>query len=240
MKKTDFFDEDLVTGRGVSDDAPEDADVSPATDAPARSVSDLNIGRMARHKEDVTTDMVGTINEIERLRLRKQELEQDKRYLEELAQKQDEYETGKREMIERLNEGIIALEKKEVQTAQLTDLVIATRNRFKTALEEIAGIDEDQWSDGEFREELYKALVIVDDARMEHNKALAKIEALDGSSDAILDRTELAARYGREADVAEKSFGHWVKVGFAVTLPVIILLTICLAAYLVLGIAGWI
>jgi hypothetical protein len=238
MRQTDFVDDDLTVGRSASGRARADDpidDISGGGDIPVRAISELSIGKLADRKQQMNTGMVKAINEIERLRQRKEELEAGKRYLEELSQKQEEYETGKREMIERLNEGIVALEKKELQHAQLTDLIIASRNRFKEILDEIENIDEESWSDDRFRQELYKALVIVDDGRMEYNKALAKIEVLEGSGESVLDRRAVAsALQARIAGGGEKSFGYWMKVGIAVTLPVVVLAAVFMAAYLVL------
>lgn len=233
MKNTDFVDGDLVARRGgagdslgrVVDGMNEEGAI------PARSISDISLGRLTKHREEITTGVVSTINEIETLRRRQEELEQEKKDLEELGKKQAAYERGKREAIEHLNEGIIALEKKEVQSAQLTDLLVATRNRFKELLEEIESIHEDQWGDEDFRTELYKALVIVDDGRMEYNKALAKIQVLERRSDSILDKSYSVAAPAVPEGCGEKSFGQWVKIGFAVSLPFWILV--------ILGIAGW-
>ena len=181
--------------------------------------------------------MVSAVSEIERLRRRQQELEQEKAELEEMARKQRDYEQGKREMIAHLGEGIMALEKKEIQTAQLMEIIVATRSRFRTSLEELEKLDEERWPDAQFREELYKALAIVDDARMEYNKALAKIEILESGSSSIMETTRPASPDGGAfmAGITKRNFTDWLKIGFALSLPLIALVVFLALAHLLMS-----
>ena len=140
----------------------------------------------------------------------------------------------KRQVIDHLDQGIVALEKKEVQSAQLTELLVVTRNRFKDALKEIEQINEDTWPEEDFRRELYRALVVIDDARIEYNKALAKIHALEGARESILDEGSIGRVSGNQEQGSEKGFGAWVKIGFAVSIPFWALVIFATTVYLVL------
>jgi len=237
MKRSDFIDTDLVLRRdGTKPVEPYrklPGDITDGGEIPSHSISELSLGRMAKHKEEIKSGVVSAINEMETLRRRQEELEQERKDLEELSQKQQEYERGKREVVDHLNQAIVALEKKEVQAAQLIDLLVVTRNRFKELLDEVERIDEEQWPDGDFRKELYKAVVVIDDARMEHNKALGKIQILEAKGESILDSASVARMVDGHAP-GEKSFGYWVKVGFAVSLPLWLLAIFLVVAYLVL------
>lgn len=221
--KSDFIDTDLVLRREGKPADPyrrvQQAGVSTESDVPLKSISELSLGRMVKHKAEVKSGLVSAINEIETLRMRQTELEQEKRDLQELDQKQVEYERGKREVMDHLDQGIVALEKKEVQSAQLTELLVVTRNRFKDALKEIEQINEAIWPEDDFRRELYRALVVIDDARLEYNKALAKIHALEGARESILDEGAIGRMSVNQEQRVEKSFGAWVKIGFAVSIP---------------------
>lgn len=246
MSKRDFVDRDLVpgasrrSGKGVTPDTelPLSGDVSELDDDLSEPISDLSIGRLARYRQEVSSNMMEAVSELEKLKIRRELIEQRKTELEELEQKQLDYERGKHEMIDHLNEGIVVLEKKEIQTTQLTELIKATRDRFRESLDELESIDEESWEDDRFREDLYKALVIVDDARMEYNKALAKIEVLEGSDEALLEH---GRQQGPTTVVNEpRSFGYWVKVGFALTLPLVILAALGLAVFLILRMVNYI
>ena len=74
---TDFFDEDLVREReaalkikldGESGGSPRDGFIPSSRDLPNRPVSDLTLTHLARHKQEVTEQMVDKTQELDRLR----------------------------------------------------------------------------------------------------------------------------------------------------------------------------
>jgi len=228
MASTDFFDDDLVKHRASpkrfkAGPGDEPATAPPgSTEAPPRPVSDFNLTRMARHKDQMEESMAMAAQELERLKQRQQNLEREKQHLENLRNRQSEYERGKREMLEHLNQSLISLEKEELNAEKLLEMVTSTRQRCRTWLAELESLDEESWPEEQFREELAKSLAKIEDIRMEYNKALAKIEALSkeekkatsGYQPVIFDES-------RQMAMEEKGFGHWLKVGFAVSLPLI-------------------
>ncbi len=232
MSSTDFYDDDLVKHRGAARKVRSGSVVEPgATEAPGRPVSELNLTRMARQKEQVEETMASAAQELERLRQRQENLEKEKNMLEDLRRRQSEYERGKQDMLERLNKSIISLEKDELKTEKLLEIIASTRQRCRGWLSDIDGMDEEQWPEEEFRDELGKALAKIEDMRMEYNKAVAKIEAhvSDERVTASLEYSELSD--GTVARPSEKSFLHWLKVGFAVSLPIMVTLAILWVLY---------
>lgn len=243
MSGTDFFDDDLVRQResakrikmGPGDEPVETlGDPAASSDVPVRPVSDFNLTRMAKHRKNVDEQAATAAQELERLRKRQEQLENEKRSLEDLRRKHDEYDRGKREMIDHLKRSLAGLERKEVETQRLTELLGATRQRFKALLEDMEGIQEEQWPEEQIREELNRSLGLIEEARMEYNKALARIDAVKGESPtapssqpAVLFEERLA---GSEE---EKTFGHWLKVGLAVSLPVTVVLLVVAVVILV-------
>lgn len=216
---TDFFDDDL----------------SREADAEQES----SVTRMARQKEQLTTQVADTAEEIERLRMRQEELEHEKTSLEELNRKQDEYEHSKKDIIENLSRNIILMEKDEVMANRMVELLSASRARFKDMLASIRDIREENWGDSGFEEELDKALALIENARMEYSKAIAKIDAENwqksGEGPTSLATLEDA---GRNA-LANKGFWFWFKVGVAVSLPLIVMLLLLFAGYLLsMGLIG--
>lgn len=231
VKRTDFVEHKVLYGgdgqRGLGrgqEGAPDGDDV------PMRSISDISITRMAKKKEEINAGVVSAIKEIEELKRRQEELEREKNDLEDLAKKQKEYDEGKREVIEHLTEGIVALEKKEIQSAQLTDLVVATRNRFKEILSDVERLSNGGWTEENFRQELFKSLVIIDDARMEYNKSLAKIQVLEGKGDQVVER--ISGPSG--STDGGHGFGYWFMVGFALAVPFGVVAAVFAAAYVVI------
>ncbi len=232
MPNTDFFDDDLVKQRESTKRirmGPGDEPVSEGAsgEGVSRGVSDFNLTRMARHKEQVEEHVAHTAQELERLRQRQENLEKERKTLEELRKKQADYERGKREIMERLSQSLVSLEKEEVKAEQLLEVLAATRKRFRTWLTNVETLQEETWSEEEFRDELYKALAVVDDTRVDYNKAMAKIEALMGEErKAGMSNQAVIFDESRFAGEEEKTFSYWLKVGVAVSLPVIITLVI--------------
>jgi DNA repair exonuclease SbcCD ATPase subunit len=235
MANTDFFDEDLVQQRdaakrvklGPGDaTAQNPADTSAGDGLPTRPVSDLNLTRMARHREDVEDQVAHASEELERLKQRQSDLEREKKTLEELRNKQDQYESGRREMIERLNQSLITLEKDEIRTEQLRDLLADTRQRFKSMLDDIEGIRTDDWEDERISEELAKALAIISDSRIEYNKALAKVQAAMGDDSRATQTKPVVFEESYARYPVEHGFGYWLKAGIAFTLPLLVIAVI--------------
>lgn len=240
MSSTDFYDEDLVKHRSSAsrktrgEGGAEDAETPPPAEAITRPVSDLNLNRMSRQREQVEDHMAHAAQELERLRQRQENLEKERSALEELRRRQAEYERGKREILEHLNHSIISLEKDELHAENLLQLVAETRNRCRGWLVDIDSINEEDWPEDQFREELAKGLSRIDDIRLEYNKALSKIDAMhtEETKGALRSPTYMEER---ARDVKEKSFGDWLKVGFAVSLPLILTLILLWLLYYMHG-----
>jgi hypothetical protein len=243
MANTDFFDDDLIKQRdaakriklGPGDEPMGTVGDMPSSDeVPVRPVSDFNLTRMAKHRHEVDDQVVQAMQELERLRTRQEDLEREKQELEDLRRRQDEYERGKREMVDRFNQSLVSLEKDELQAERMAELLGATRKRFKTMLAELQAINEELWPEDQIREELSKALTLLEDARMEYNKAVSKIDAVGGGKKTEGEHPSVVFEEGRLPHETEKSFGYWVKVGFAVSLPIILVLVALTAVFFIL------
>lgn len=236
MSGTDFFDDDLVRPRGGAERikmGPGDEHVENMGDppdsgeVPVRGVSDFNLTRLARHRKEVDTQSALAAQELERLRKRQEQLESEKRELEDLRKRQDDYERGKREMTDQLKRSLVALERKEVDAQRMVELLGATRLRFKEQLAVIEALQEEGWSEDGIRDELGTSLSVLEQARMEYNRAMAKVEAAKPEAPPVAagNRAMIFDEHTAGAD-DEKDFSHWLKVGFAVSLPLIVTLIV--------------
>jgi len=199
---TDFFDEDLA-----EDGAAQKAD----TGRPAK---------LARHREQVASDVSDAASQIDRLRHRQEELEREKSTLEELGKRQEQYETQKRDMIQKLSRGVVLAEKEEQQATRTAALFAETRARFRDALSELQSISEEDWSEEDFEAELTRGLAVVESAHALYEKSLARIEASGWQKGGT--RAEVDVLGDREGlTPARPGFGYWLKVGVAVCLPLI-------------------
>jgi hypothetical protein len=85
-------------------------------------------------------------------------------------------------------------------------------------LEILEAIDPKSWNPADLHRELSRALSTVDDARAEFSQQRSRLQAL-GNGDAEDVSLPEAAPEVRAA--GERSFGQWMTIGFAVTLPLI-------------------
>ncbi len=253
MAGRDFFDEDLVKHRdeikrikmGPADKPAKNATPDPVEGVGVSPVGDFNLTRMMRRKEKIAENSVHATEELERLRNRQQDLERQKKDLENMRSRIAEFEAGRREMLEMLAQSVVSLEKRGIQTSTLADLLELTRVRFNELREELQSLDETSWSEDVFREELGKALTTVENARMEFNKSSARVKSI-GSEQEPVSASEYAPAVFSGAimpPLEEKSFGDWIRIGFAVSLPLLVLLSIAIVLQVIYfvksGYFGW-
>lgn len=220
MSTTDFFDDDLVKPRANGHASAEVSSVTleeaAQTGVGPPQYSDKNLSRMARHRDQLEGQVADALTEIERLRLRQDDLEVEKRQLELLRKKQDGYVSAKRDVVQRLHQSMIALEKEEIKASQLTELYSNTRQSFRNMMEEIEGIDETSWPEEYVQEELHKAQDLIDNIRVECSKALVKLDTFSNAGQARFGEGQANAA---ENKVQARGFAYWLKVGLAISLP---------------------
>lgn len=226
MGASDFFDDDLLrkrTGTRMR-----------GRRRPTMSIDDGS-SALGRHRESVTNQVSGAAEEIERLRRRQAELEKEREDLETLSRRQETYEKGKRELRENLSRSIISFEKQETQCRRLVEHYSTARDECKKLLGELEQIHEEEWSEDSFRTDLGSASSVLENARAAYNKAVVTVEAAGGGESA---RTSMVSRSEIESEPAkEQGFFYWLKVGFAISLPFIIMMALLFVVYLVL--MGW-
>ncbi|MBI2440662.1 MAG: hypothetical protein HYV35_04745 [Lentisphaerae bacterium] len=238
MSSKDFIDDDLIQRR----DAVRQVKMGlaakgvVASDVPrAEPVlgGDLNLTPLTRRKEEISGQVATKLEELELLRAKQQALEHEKSSLENLRNSQEKYEAGKREMIDRLEQSLIALEREEIALNQRSELLAETERRFKEMLNEMRGFNEEQWAaDSEgLRADLGKALVVIENARKEYNKASARLEAgREGQNGGLTAGSALTDELAALARAPHR-FGEWAKAGLAFSLPLIIVILVLAAVW---------
>ena len=167
---TDFFDEDLAQRRGAVKSTslgsgPDGMMNLKSEDASGRPISDLSLTRMARHREELNTQKASAKLHIERLKQKQSEMEREEQMLADLLEKQDQYEQGKQEMQDRLMESLVSLQKLGDHAARQVEVYFTTRDRLAADLEELQKINDTDWAEESFRDELNKAVVQIDSIR---------------------------------------------------------------------------
>ncbi len=240
MGNTDFIDDDLIQRRDKVKEVRMgmERDVVPVSAMPKSepaSGEELNLTPLAKRKEEINSKMATKLDELERLRSRQDALEKEKSALESLRNDQEKYEAGKREMIDHLEKSLISLEREDVVLNQRLALLTDTANRFKGMLKEMREFSEEQWpaDSAGLRDELNRTLNIIDNVRKEYNRSCVRLEAARETkgqetlaNQLLIDEADALARQ-------QRGFGDWLKIGFAASLPLIIMLAILLAVMLV-------
>src|SRR4029450_12377308 len=162
------------------------------------------------------------------LKRQQDQIEKQKRELEELSRRQEELERGRAEMTDKLTRSLVVLEREAYETQKKLEQLRATRESFGQHLEILEAIDPKAWNPAELHRELSRALSTVDDARAEFSQQRSRLQAI-ATQDAQDVSLPEAAPGGAGAG-GEKSFGQWVLIGFALSLP---LITVGLAALLI-------
>jgi len=156
-----------------------------------------------------------------------EEIRRERNELQELRRKMEEYSIGRKEMQERLTRSLVILEHADIETQRRADTIKNAVASFRALKEELASIRHEDWDDADpnFQQELAKALAVVDTARNEFNHYCARLEVLDEkrNPDAALAMGPLAEFAPKENLLSKLGPWELVKLGFAVSLPLIIL-----------------
>jgi chromosome segregation ATPase len=153
------------------------------------------------------------------LRRQQEQIEKQKRELEELSRRQEELERGRAEMTDKLTRSLVVLEREAYETQKKLEQLRATRESFGQHLEILEGIDPKAWNPTDLHRELSRALSTVDDARAEFSQQRSRLQAIATQDAEDVSLPEAAPEIGRGE--GQRSFGQWVLIGFALSLPLI-------------------
>jgi predicted RNase H-like nuclease (RuvC/YqgF family) len=155
------------------------------------------------------------------LQLRRQAdvIEKQKRELEELSRRQEELERGRAEMTDKLSRSLVILEREGYDCQKKLEQIRATHESFTQHLQLLESIEPKSWNPSELPKELSRALSTVDDARTEFSQQRSRLEASGNGETGEIDLPEVRAG---AAGLNGKSFGQWVQIGLAVSLPLIV------------------
>lgn len=240
MSDTDFFDSDLsrqrsnVSRQSLAGQARESGTGVHYDEIPVRPVSELNLTRLARQREQIHAQASVQAKEIEQLKRRQSEVERQRQEADDMLRKQEAYERGRVDMVERFHQSVIALEKQENRATRMAQLYANTRQQFTSLRKEIEALDLEKCPDSAFRDELSKAVAVIESARLEYNKLLAVVDAAEAEQGAS-PAPKMAALEPTLTldDEPERDFVGWMKIGVALTLPLGVLM-------ILFGIVMWV
>jgi chromosome segregation ATPase len=180
----------------------------------------LELNEEAMSPEHLDNQVQKAQEQLLQLKRQQEQIEKQKRELEELSRRQEELERGRGEMMDKLTRSLVVLEREAYDTQKKLEQIRATRESFGQHLELIEAIDPKSWNPTELHKELSRALSAVDDARTDFSQQRSRLHATDEAQadgslpEAAPDVSDLLSSGGR-------SFGQWLQIGLAFTLPLI-------------------
>jgi cell division protein FtsB len=169
------------------------------------------------------------------LKRQQEQIEKQKRELEELSRRQEELERGRAEMTDKLTRSLVILEREAYDSQKKLEQIRATRESFEQHLALLESIDPKMWNPAELHKELSRSLSAVDDARAEFSQQRSRLSATASAENSEVALPEAAPDVSLGGG---RSFGQWMHMGFAFTLPLIVFGFIALFIFLWLAQRG--
>jgi hypothetical protein len=183
----------------------------------------------APNREEVDRKVVDAHQKLAELKRAQEELERERASLEELRRRQNEFQTGRQEIIRNLTRGLGLLEEAEFNARRDAEQMAKTMADFRSALAKVEAIRDESWTRENFPVELTRGLTAIENARMEWNSARLKLPALSGEA---LQKAEAAGQPAATATLAALPFRELCKIGLAFTLPLVAAALLALGAFL--------
>lgn len=158
------------------------------------------------------------------LKRQAEQLEREKQKLEELSRRQEQFDTGRAEMVDKFTASLVSIQRETDQTLKRLEILKNVQENFSNYLQELEAINPKDWTPEDLTKELSKATGAVEDARSVYVKAQAQIAVDD-------DLPAGGSPYEGETAGGGHSFGYWLMAGFAFTLP--------LCALVLIGLLLW-
>ena len=201
------------------------ATVLSESDAPTLSVVEL-----PPHREEVDSKLEQARERLLTLHRQQEELERQKGELEELRRRQEEYSRGRTEMVDHLTRSLVTLERQQIESQRLAELCGKTIAAFRDYLEQIQQINDEDWDSSSVREELSRALGVIENARLEYNRARTKLDCLNPTAG---QSTGLVPEAAEKKPLSWDEIVRYACIGAAVSAPLIVVGTIWLIVLLV-------
>ena len=220
--ETDFVDSDFQSSKKATYSA------GPAP--PANSLAPLN---RPPSREELHRQVGETQQRLAELKRAQEELERKRAALEDERRRQNEFQTGRREMTQALIRGTGLLTEAEFAARRDVEQIAKTLAGLREALGKVQAIHDDHWTQENYQVELSRALTVLENARMEWNSARLKWPVLNGAAADLGGNNAPPHQPVSGEWAAGKSFTELSRLGLAFTWPLVIVVLLALVAFLV-------
>ena len=148
-------------------------------------------------------------------------IEKQKREFAELSRRQEALITGRNDLAEKLTRALVVIEREAMEASKRLEMLQTMDTSFHQHLDTLEAINPKLWDEADISKELTRAMASVDDARGEYSRSFPRVGAMpEQTSGTSASDPGLTADYaGGDA----KDFIGWLKIGFAFSLPLIVL-----------------
>jgi len=172
---------------------------------------DENADASAPSAEQIDDQVAQAQERLVALKRQAEQLEREKQKLEELGRKQEQFDTGRAEMVDKFTSSLVHIQRETDHALKRLEILKNVQASFSSYLQELEAINPKDWAPAELTKELSKALGAVEDARSVYIKAQAQVAA---DEEVVAGPSPFESEGG-----AGHSFGYWLMAGFAFTLP---------------------
>jgi chromosome segregation ATPase len=183
-----------------------------------------------KEHDDILAKVEMAKKQLAELRKQQSELEREKTELEELKGKQEDWIRGKKEVGEALLKAGTILEREEGEINRMGELIKNTRETLSQILDELRLVKEERWKPSTLKDDLTKALLVVQRGRKELSKARGRIPALDERQ-----FQEMVSLQDQPVDpvrtLAVLSSRELIRIGFWIALPVVLMAIVLIVLF---------
>jgi cell division protein FtsB len=148
-------------------------------------------------------------------------IEKQKREFAELSRRQEALIAGRNDLTDKFTRALVVIEREAMEASKRLEMLQAMDTAFHQHLETLDAINPKLWDEADLSKELTRAMASVDDARGEYGRSFPKVGAMpEPAAGAPVDEPGFTADYSAGDS---KDFIGWLKIGFAFSLPLIVL-----------------
>ncbi len=161
--------------------------------------------------EQIDTQVAQAQERLLALKRQAEQLEREKQKLEELGRRQEQFDNGRSEMVDKFTSSLVQIQRETDQTLKRLEILKNVQTSFTNYLHDLEAINPKDWTPEDLQKELARAIGTVEDARSVFVKAQAQV----ASEEVVVGPSP----YDGEMGGIDHGFGYWLMAGFAFTLP---------------------
>ena len=161
---------------------------------------------------------------LSRLRKEAEDIEREKMALEDLRRKQNGFMQGRIEMVDRLSRAVALLDRETQDSRRKIEQMLVMRETFADHMEAVHGLVPEEWSRQNLQTELSRALGIIEDAKMEYDRSMTRLQAYTNNpvaTPAAAAKAPASLQASLPVGFTKEAFRQWAFYGLAFTAPLI-------------------